>query len=156
MEEMNSGSSKKEIDTRNNWVTMVFVPKCRFRCFRKQSHIDTCISAFKEFEPLGFQFGEFGFAVDHVHFLVNVPKRYSIEDAEQMLKSRSATRIFEKHPGFLKRYPRRHFWSGYEHHQSTGFQDINRARAYIKDQQRHHGVVVIDDRQKNIADYVVL
>ena len=77
-----------------------------------------------ELESLGFEFGEFGFAWDHVHFQVNIPKKYSIQDAEVMLKSRSAKRMFEKHPGFRKRYPRGSFWSGYEHHASTGLTNL--------------------------------
>ncbi|MDO8633804.1 MAG: transposase, partial [archaeon] len=79
MVEMGSVSSKNEkVDTRNNWVTMMFVTKCRYNCFRKQSHIDTCVEAFKEFEKLGFEFDEIGFGGNHSHFLVNVPKKYSV------------------------------------------------------------------------------
>ena len=96
-----AGSSKKISGvTRNTWVTMMFVTKNRYNCFRKQSHIDTCIQAFMELESLGFEFGEFGFAWDHVHFQVNIPKRYSVETAEIMLKSRSAKRMFEKQSWF--------------------------------------------------------
>ena len=59
---LNSDSCKKEkVDTRNNWVMMMFVTKCWFDCFRKQSHIDTCVEAFREFERFGFVFGEIGF-----------------------------------------------------------------------------------------------
>lgn len=148
MDDLNSVSSKKQVDTRNNWITMMFVCKCRYNCFGKQSHIDTCAEAFKEFEAQGFEFDEMGFGGNHVHVLVNVPKRYSIMDAEIMLKSRSAMRIFEKHPGFRKRYPRGSFWSGYEHHQSSGIQDINIAREYIRDQEAHHHIDVINDTIK--------
>ena len=138
-------------DTRNNWVTMVFVTKCRFNCFRKQSHIDTCTAAFLELEAQGFEFGEFGFGGNHVHFLANVPKQYSIQTAEIMLKSRSAQRMFAAHPGFRKRYPRGSFWSGYEHHESTGRMDYNASLAYIKDQEKHHGITVVDDRQQALG-----
>ena len=87
-------------DSRNNWVTMMFVTKYRFNCFLKQSHIDTCTEAFRELEAFGFEFGELGFAGNHVHFLVDVPKQYSVQVAEIMLKSRSAQRMFAAHPGF--------------------------------------------------------
>ena len=137
-------------DTRSNWVVLQFLPKCRYRCFRKQSVVDTCIRAFKEFEALGFEFGVFGFPVNHVHFSVNIPKRYSIEVAEIMLKSRSAKRIFEEHPGFRKRYPRGSFWSGYEHHESAGRRDREDAEAYIRAQLKHHDVEIIDDRDLEI------
>lgn len=140
-------------DTRNNWVTFMFTTKCRFNCFRKQSHIDTCEAAFRELEPLGFEFGTIGFAGNHVHFQADVPKRYSVETAEIMLKSRSSRRMFETHPGFRKRYPRGSFWSGYEHHESTGKKDYAASAAYIRDQTRHHNITIIDDTQKALASF---
>ena len=138
-------------DTRNNWVTFMFSTKCRFHCFKKQSHIDTCTSAFRELEAFGFEFGEFGFGGNHVHFTANVPKRYSIQVAEIMLKSCSAQRIFDAHPGFRKRYPRGSFWSGYEHHESTGRKDLDESTTYIKLQQKHHGIEIVDDRQQKLV-----
>ena len=82
-------------DTRNTWITLMFVTKCRYNCFKKQSHIDTCTAAFKELEAYGFEFGEFGFGGNHVHFQANIPKRYSVQAAEVMLKSRSSRRMFD-------------------------------------------------------------
>ena len=134
-----------KIDTRNNWITFMFVTKCRYNCFLKQSHIDTCTSALREFELLGFKFGIFGFGGNHVHFDVDIPKRYSVEVAEIMLKSRSSKRMFEKHPGFHKRYPRGSFWSGYEYHESTGDKDKATSEAYIRSQQEHHKITIIND-----------
>ena len=156
MKNVSSGSYKKPAhDTRNNWVTMEFNTKCRYNCFRKQSHIDTCIEGFRELERFGFEFAEFGFAGVHVHFPVNIPKRYSVEEAEIMLKSHSAKKIFERHPGFRKLYPRGSFWSGYEHHESTGRKNLGDSIAYCRDQQRHHGVTVIDDRQQRLpAEFI--
>ena len=147
-------SCKKEnVDTRNNWVTFMFKTKCAYQCFRKQSHIDTCTIAFKEFEKHGFEFREIGYGKNHGQCQTNIQKRYSVEDAETMLKSRSSLRIFEQHPGFRKRYPRGSFWSGYEHHASTGFEDIEESAEYIRNQTKHHNVQIIDDRQMNITNY---
>ena len=126
---------------------MMFVTHSRFMCFRKQAHIDTCLEAFKECEKFGFEFGEFGFAGNHVHFQVNIQKRYSLRDAEIILKSRSAKRIFQHHPGFRKRYPRGGFWSGYEHHQSTGLTNLEESSQYLRDQQKHHNITVIGQQQ---------
>ena len=107
MNVVNSGSSKKIAgDTRNNWVTMMFVTHNRYNGFRKQICIDICIQAFHGLERFGFEFGDFGFALNHVHFLVNIPKRYSVQTAEIILKSYTARKIFEIFPGFRKRYPR--------------------------------------------------
>ena len=144
------GSKKISGDTRNNWVTMMFVTHQRYKCFKKQSHIDTCIQGFRELERFGFEFGEFGFAGNHVHFQVNIPKCYSVETAEIMLKSWSARRMFEKHPGFRKRYPRGGFWSGYEHHQSTGLTSLEESTLYLRDQQRHHDITVMPVRQQQL------
>lgn len=152
MKKISSGSSKKiSGDTRNNWVTMLFVTHNRYMCFRKQPHIDTCIDALKECEKFGFEFGEFGFAGNHAHFQVNIPKRYSVQDAEIILKSRSAKRIFEKHPGFRKRYPRGSFWSGYEHHQSTGLTNLEESSKYLRDQQNHHNIIVFGQKKLTLC-----
>ena len=152
MEIVSSGSSKKVAgDTRNNWVTLMLVTKNRYHCFNKQSHIDTCTQAFHDLECHGFGFGELGFAEDHVHLQVNLPKRYSLQTAETMLKSHSAMKMFEAHPRFRKRYPRGGFWSGYEHHESTGLTNLEESTAYLGDQQRHHNVTIIDDRQKRLT-----
>ena len=78
MKDMSVSYKKPVGDTRNNWVTMMFVTKYRFNCFRKQSHIDTCKQAFKELGQFGFAFGDFGFAGTHVHFQVNIPERYLV------------------------------------------------------------------------------
>jgi len=147
-----SGDSAKKIlgDTRNNWIEMLFITKKRFRCFRIQTHIDTCKQRFKELESLGFEFGEFGFADNHVHFQVNVPKKYSVEKTEIVLKSEISKRMFRQHPGFWKRYPKGAFWSGYEHYQAIGLKNLEQSIQYLKDQQRHHDVKIIDDRQQTI------
>ncbi len=63
-------------DTRNNWMTFQFVTKCRYKCFRKQSVIDSCIAGFKELERFGFEFGEMGFPLDHAHLALNLIKLY--------------------------------------------------------------------------------
>ena len=77
-----------KIDTRNNWVTLMFKCKKAYSCLRKQSIIDDCTASFKEFENQGFEFGVFGYGGNHVHFDVDIPKKYSIMTAETMLKSR--------------------------------------------------------------------
>ena len=143
----------RRLDSRSNWVVFQFLPKCRYKCFRRQSVIDTCIAGFRELEAFGFEFGVMEFPVDHVHLSVNVPKRYSVQVAEIMLKSRSAKRIFAEHPGFRKRYPRGSFWAGYEHHVSVGDKSREEAENYIRNQLKHHGVSIIDDRQQRLSQF---
>lgn len=140
-------------DTRNNWVTLQFVTKCRFNCFRRQSVIDSCNAGIKELERFGFEFGVMSFPLNHAHLAVNVPKKYSLSNTIGMIKSRSAKRIFAEHPGFRKRYPRGSFWSQYEHHQSTGHKDKEEAENYIRNQLKHHNVKIIDDRQQRLTAF---
>ena len=140
-------------DTRNNWVTLMFVCKYRYNCLRRQSVMNDCEEAFREFESQGFEFGAIGFGGNHSHFRVNVPKKYSMVDAVTMLKSRSSKRIFEKHPNFRKRYPNGSFWSGYEHHESTGKKDMYASDEYIRSQEEHHKINVINDVQKKISSF---
>jgi REP element-mobilizing transposase RayT len=130
----------------------MFVSHCRYNVFRKQTTIDACTKGFKELEAFGFEFGEVGYGGTHVHGMVNIPKRYSFQEAEIMLKNRSAQRIFAEKPNFRKLYPDGHFWSGYEHHQSVG-KDMEASKAYIKGQQAHHGVKVINDTQKTLKHF---
>ncbi|HAB54203.1 MAG TPA: hypothetical protein DCE80_18815 [Ignavibacteriales bacterium] len=59
--------------------------------------------------------------------------------------------MFEKHPNFRKRYPRGSFWSGYEHHQSTGLRDLRASESYILEQQKHHNIKIVDDTQKKMS-----
>lgn len=143
----------KTIDTRNNWITLQILPKCRYKCFRRQSVIDSCIAGFKELEAFGLEFGEMAFPLDHAHLSLNLPKKYSLSDAIGMLKSHSAKIIFAEHPGFRKRYPRGSFWSQYEHHQSIGWKSKEDAENYIRSQMRHHNVAIIDDRQQKIISF---
>ena len=148
MTEISSVSSKKREDTRSNWVMFMFVSKCRYNVFRKQSSINACKAGFKELERFGFEFATFGFAGTHVHLAANVPQQYSILNAKTMLKSWSAKRVFSEKPNFRKLYPRGSFWSGYEHHQGFGA-DQAAALKYIENQARHHNVEVVPDVAPN-------
>jgi len=140
-------------DTRNNWMSMMFKCKYAYNCLRKQSIIDDCEEAIREHERLGYKFSEIGFGGNHVHFSVNIPKKYSVMDSIIMLKSHTARRLFEKHPNLRKRYPRGNFWSGYEHHQSTGLSKLDEADSYIKKQKEHHKINVINDTQKKLINF---
>ena len=146
-----SGSSKRyRVDTRNDWTMFMFVTHKRKNNFRKLSHQQICEAGLRENEKFGFKFGTIGFGGTHVHFRVDVPKRYSKQTAEIMLKKSSASRIFKEKPNFLKLYPDRHFWSWYEHHESVGM-EIEAADKYIKSQEAHHGIEIIRDVQQTFS-----
>lgn len=146
LRDFGSGSTKscRSADTRNNWVMFMLVSHKRKNVFRKESHQQACERGFRKLEHYGFRFGSIGFGGTHVHLAVDVPKRYSVTQAEIMLKRFSAVQMFAEKPNFLKLYPDRHFWSGYEHHQSIG-REWNAADVYIRNQEMHHGIEVIHD-----------
>ena len=139
------------MDTRNNMVELMFVTKYRYNCFLKQSHIDTCRESILRCEKFGYKFGVLEFGGNHLHLQADIPKGYSIETAEIMLKSISSKAMFEEHPGFRKRYPNGSFWSGYEHHQSIGIKSLEASTDYILGQQEHHNIRVVDDRQQKLT-----
>ena len=158
MKDLVSGSYKGQRanarrDTRNNWIAFMFVSKYRYNVFRKQSTIDACTMGFRELEAFGFRLGEIGYGGTHVHGLVDVPKGYSVQEAEIMLKSHAAQRIFAEKPNFRKLYPKGTFWSGYEHHRSVGA-DRGKTESYIRSQQSHHNVTVINDTQRTLKAFV--
>ncbi len=152
--DMGSGSYKvsRNFDTRNNWISFMLVSKYRYKVFRKQSIINACIEGFQHLEKFGFRFGKIGFGINHVHLSVDIPKGYSVRDAEIMLKKFSAQNIFHRKPNFRKRYPRGSFWSGYEHHQSIGV-DREIAEKYIVNQTQHHNVTIVRDAQTNLLNF---
>ena len=146
-----SGSSKRHmVDTRNDWSMFMFVSHKRKNVFRKESTQKICEEGFRKLEKFGFRFGRIGFGGTHVHLSVDVPKRYSKQNAEIMLKKSSAMKIFAEKPNFLKLYPDRHFWSGYEHHESIGV-EWEAADEYIRNQETHHGLQVIRDVQQTFS-----
>ena len=61
--------------------------------------------------------------------------------------------MFTQHPGFLKRYPRGAFWSGYERYQSTGMRNLEESTNYLRIQPAHHQFKSNDDRQKMLDAY---
>jgi len=84
----------------------------------------------------GFTIRELGFGEDyaHVHFIVNVPFKYSIEDTLEILKSHTSSRIFQEIPNFEKRYPNRTFWSGWKYSGSVGPVTEETVKNYIRRQ----------------------
>ena len=69
--------------------------------------IDACAEGFKQPEEFGFKIGKIGFGGTHAHAAMDAPKKYSVQIAIGMLKSRAAQNIFDKKSNFRKRYPRK-------------------------------------------------
>ena len=124
-------------DARYNYQHIYFVSKKRKKVFRKQKTIDACKEAFYESEKrFGFKIRELGFGDDfaHVHMIVDIPSKFSVQQTIQIFKSHSASKIFEKIPNFLKLYPDREFWSGWRYNGSVGPMTENVIKKYIQKQ----------------------
>ena len=135
MDSVNPESIKT--DARYNWQHIYFVSKNRYVVFRKEKTRIVCKDALYEAaERFGFTIRELGFGEDfaHVHLIVNVPSKFSIQQTLQIFKSHSASKIFEKIPNFLKRYPKREFWSGWRYNGSVGPMTEETVKRYIQNQ----------------------
>jgi len=124
---MNSVNNAKNIkgsekNWQYNWEHVVFVTKKRKGNFRKEHNRIVAKEAIEEAAArfgIGikeFSFGDKDFA--HVHMELNIPNRLSICQVVQILKSHSASVIFQKIPNFRKLYPRGSFW-GYQYSNSS-------------------------------------
>ncbi len=104
-----------------NYEHIVFVTKKRRKNFKKEYNRAVTKAAIEEAAAMyGITIMEFSFGdkFDHVHLLVNVPNTLSVIQVIQILKSHSASIIFQKIPGFHKLYPRGSFW-GYQYSNSS-------------------------------------
>lgn len=132
---------------RYNYQHIYFVSKKRRKVFKKDKTINACREAFYEAaEKFGFEIRELGFGDDysHVHMILDIPSKFSIQQTIQIFKSHSASKIFEKIPNFLKLYPDREFWSGWRYNGSIGPMTEIVVKKYIQRQ---------DITQKRLADF---
>jgi putative transposase len=89
---------------------LVWTPKYRKRIKREDIR-DKAREIFLEVsEHYGFEIQEMRVAPDHVHIFLSFPSRYSIAKVVGMLKSISASEIFEKFPEVKKELWGGEFW----------------------------------------------
>ena len=89
---------------------LVWAPK--YRKWIKRSDIREKVGEiFSEIaQHHGFEIQEMGVAPDHVHVFLNFPPRYSIVQVVGMLKSISASEVFEEFPEVKKQLRGGEFW----------------------------------------------
>jgi len=120
-----------------NWEHVVFVTKKRKKNFRKEYNRTIAREAIAE-AAARFRIGirEFAFGDDfaHVHMELDIPNTLTVCEVVQILKSHSASVIFQKIPNFRKLYPRGSFW-GYQYsNSSVGPVGENIVQNYIRRQ----------------------
>jgi REP element-mobilizing transposase RayT len=106
-----------------NWEHIVFVTKQRKKNFRKEYTRNVTRQAIEEIAAkYGIRIKEFAFGDDfaHVHMELDIPNTLSVIQVIQILKSHSASVIFQKIPGFRKLYPRGSFWGSQYSNKSVG------------------------------------
>ena len=127
----------RELEWQYNWSHVVFVTKKRKKNFRKEYTRTVTREAIEDAaRRFGIGIKEFSFGDDfaHVHMELNIPNTLTICQVIQILKSHSASVIFQKMPGFHKLYPRGSFW-GYQYsNSSVGPVGANKIREYIRKQ----------------------
>ena len=126
-------------DRRRSSYHLVFVPKYRYKVF-KNKYIQIL---FKDvLNNLAKNKGMFFYAMEvvsnHVHMFIEIPKNLTIDYVIRYLKSQTARFLFSAFPGFRKRYPRGHFWSKYEYHESIGNTTAKTIIHYINVGQAKH------------------
>ena len=120
-----------------NYEHISLVTKKRKRNFKKEYNRMVTKAALEEAAAMyGITLMEFSFGDDyqHVHLLVNVPNTLKIVQVIQILKSHSASIIFEKMPGFRKLYPRGSFWGFQYSNCSVGPTNYKKIIDYIRRQ----------------------
>ena len=104
-----------------HWEHIVFVTKKRKKNFKKEYNRTVAKSAMEEaalMYKIGIKDFSFGDDYAHVHMYLTIPNTLRVQDVVQILKSHSASVIFQKIPGFRKLYPRGSFW-GYQYSNSS-------------------------------------
>ena len=71
---------------------------------------------------------------DHVHIVVRAKPSMSMSKVTQLLKGRSSYEFFRKHPNMRLRYRKGHFWAPSTCYLTTGSVDLDRTRAYVRNQ----------------------
>ncbi len=114
-------------------------PKYRFNVLRKESSKTDMETILRETAAEhGMRIEELAVMPDHVHIMVRVKPSMSLSKATQLLKGRSLYEFFRKHPNMRLRYRKGHFWAPSSCYLTTGSVDLERTRAYVRNQQDIH------------------
>lgn len=114
-------------------------PKYRFNVLRKESSKTDMEDILQKIAvEYGMQVDELAVMPDHVHIVVRTKPSMSLSKATQLLKGRSSYEFFRKHPNMRLRYRKGHFWAPSSCYLTTGVVDLERTRAYVRNQSDIH------------------
>ena len=120
---------------------LVWCTKYRYNIFRKLKHknlAEACIR--KAASRHDISIIEIRVMPDHVHLIIRLPCRLSIERALQFLKGASAYTFFRNAPKMRLRYPRGHLWSKGKFYSTIGYADYPTTLDYVQNQEQHHAL----------------
>ena len=114
---------------------IVWVTKYRFRIINKEVEVALKwaiknVCDWKEIKIL-----EGAVKSEHVHLYLQIPPKYSIADALQWIKGKSAEQLLKKFPHLEKQYWGRHLWARGYFVSTVGITD-NIIRQYIQKQRQ--------------------
>jgi putative transposase len=114
-------------------------PKYRFNVFGKASSKADMEAILKQIAAEhGMVVEELAVMPDHVHIVVRAKPSMSLSKATQLLKGRSSYEFFQKHPLMRLRYRKGHFWAPSSCYLTTGSVDLERTKAYVRNQSDIH------------------
>lgn len=114
-------------------------PKYRFNVLRKESSKADMEAILQQTAAEhGMRVEELAVMPDHIHIVVRVKPSMSLSKATQILKGRSSYEFFRKHPNMRLRYRKGHFWAPSSCYLTTGSVDLERTKAYVRNQQDIH------------------
>ena len=116
----------------------VFCIKYRKDLFLSQTYVETLKEICKNFEQrYHLKFETIGFDEDHVHFMIQSVPKYSASQIFRLVKSITASQLFEKYPEIKKELWGGEFWSDGGYVATVG-EGVNAdvIRSYIQKQGR--------------------
>lgn len=114
---------------------IIFTPKFRRKVIYNQykQSIKEIIIALCKYK--GVEIIEGHLMPDHIHMLVSIPPKISVESFMGYLKGKSALMIFERHANLKYKFGNRHFWSEGYYVSTVGLNEAT-IRKYIRDQEK--------------------
>jgi len=126
-----------------------FIPKYRHKIFAYEQIKTVCQLEFNRVaEQCGFKIKEFGFDIDHLHMVVQLPPNMSIASAVKLLKGNSARKIFQCFPWLRQKF----FWGGNLWSPAYYFDTVGREPEIIYNYVRNQGIK--GDNLRKLSEFI--
>jgi len=117
--------------------------KYRYKMFRKRYYRNLCsILLFEAAKRHNIVILSLNVQSDHVHLVVQLPRRMNDEIALQLLKGYVSRLMFLQAPELEKRYSNHTLWSEGNFSTTVGFVNLEQTVSYVENQDEHHKLYV--------------